>query len=182
MFYIRSVPSRFAALPYDEALAQAVLDRIAAGEMLRDLWRDPALPTRGDLRRWRHADPTFAARVRAAVNAARSRRMLTLDEATAERIYRRLCNGASLRAICADRSMPGVATVFDWLRRDPEFRRTYALGRRLQSDLLAERAWEIAQSIPPFASRSAASVLDRQIRHIFWHAAKVAPKKWGGDR
>jgi hypothetical protein len=47
------MPSRWSARPYDEALAQRVLDRIAAGEMLRDLWRDPSLPTRGDLRRWR---------------------------------------------------------------------------------------------------------------------------------
>ena len=40
---------RARALPYDEDLAQRVLDRIAAGELLRDLWRDPAMPTRGDL-------------------------------------------------------------------------------------------------------------------------------------
>jgi len=55
----RPMASRFRALPYDEALARRVLGRLAGGEMLRDLWRDPVLPTRGDLRRWRPGRPAF---------------------------------------------------------------------------------------------------------------------------
>lgn len=109
--------------PYDEALAQRVLDRIAQGEMLRDLWRDPALPTRGDLRRWRHADPAFSRRLREAVNRARSKRMSTYDPATAETICLRLCLGESLRGVCADRDMPCVATVFEWRKEQPDFAR-----------------------------------------------------------
>lgn len=117
--------SRYRSAPYDEALAQRVLDRIGQGEMLRDLWRDPALPTRGDLRRWRHADPAFSRRLREAVNRARSKRMSTYDPATAETICLRLCLclGESLRGVCADRDTPCVATVFEWRKEQPDFAR-----------------------------------------------------------
>lgn len=58
--------------------------------MLRDLWRDRTLPTRGDLRRWRQTNPEFNARLRAAVNA-----------------------------ICRDPGMPSVVTVMLWRKERP---------------------------------------------------------------
>ncbi len=173
--------SRYRALPYDETLARRVLDRIAEGAMLRDLWRDPALPTRGDLRRWRHADPAFEARVRAAVNAARSRRMLTLNDEIAEAIYQRLCFGESLPTICADPRMPGVATVYDWLRRDPKFARDYALGREFQADLMAERvaaAYAPLDALLDPTDTDAIDAIDHAARQIRWQAGKLSAKKY----
>jgi hypothetical protein len=41
------------------------------------------------------------------------------DVEIAETICERLVNGESLRAICADPSMPARATVFRWLARNP---------------------------------------------------------------
>ena len=52
------------------------------------------------------------------------------DVEIAEKICERLVNGESLRAICADPAMPGRATVFRWLARNQEFRRSYALARQ----------------------------------------------------
>jgi hypothetical protein len=37
-------------------------------------------------------------------------------------ICERLCDGETLRAVCADPGMPDKATVRDWLARCPEFR------------------------------------------------------------
>jgi hypothetical protein len=48
------------------------------------------------------------------------------DVGIAETICERLLNGESLRAICADPAMPARATVFRWLARNQEFRRSYA--------------------------------------------------------
>src|SRR5580704_9827258 len=52
----------------------------------------------------------------------------------AEAICERLLNGESLRAICADPAMPARATVFRWLARNQEFRRSYALARQCHAE------------------------------------------------
>ena len=62
----------------------------------------------------------------------------------AEAICDRLINGESLRAICADPRMPAKATVFRWLARNQEFRRSYALARECQAEDLALEILEIA--------------------------------------
>jgi hypothetical protein len=169
------MPSRFRHLPYDEALAQRVLDRIEGGQMLRDLWRDPSLPTRGDLRRWRHADPRFEARVRAAVNAARSRRMCTYSAHTADLICHRLIFGESLRDICRDPAMPHIVTVFDWLRARPDFVRSYQAARDLQAERLYGLGWAMMLAVKPETTQAAATDL-AQLR---WHTGKVGLKKYG---
>ena len=46
------------------------------------------------------------------------------DAEIAETMCERLVNGESLRAICADPAMPARATVFRWLARNQEFRRS----------------------------------------------------------
>ena len=52
----------------------------------------------------------------------------------AETICGRLVDGESLRAICADPAMPARATVFRWLARNQEFRRSYALARQCHAE------------------------------------------------
>jgi hypothetical protein len=161
--------------PYDETLAQQVVDRIAAGQMLRDLWRDPSLPTRNDLRRWRRANPAFAERLRATVNAARGRRMSAYDQATAQRIFDRLCEGEGLRRICRDPDMPSVATVYEWRKEQPLFARALAIARAVQAEALVERGWDLAVAITPETARA----VRVQLAHLRWHAGKVSPKKYG---
>jgi hypothetical protein len=56
------------------------------------------------------------------------------DVGIAETICERLVNGESLRAICADPAMPARATVFRWLARNQEFRRSYALARQCHAE------------------------------------------------
>ena len=55
----------------------------------------------------------------------------------AETICGRLVDGESLRAICADPAMPARATVFRWLARNQEFRRSYAFARQCYAEDLA---------------------------------------------
>ena len=56
------------------------------------------------------------------------------DAEIAEAICDRLLNGESLRAICADPTMPARATIFRWLARNQEFRRSYALVRQCHAE------------------------------------------------
>src|SRR4029077_17916316 len=56
------------------------------------------------------------------------------DVGIADTICERLVDGESLRAICADPAMPARATVFRWLARNQEFRRSYALARQCYAE------------------------------------------------
>ena len=62
----------------------------------------------------------------------------------AEKVCERLLNGESLRAICADPTMPARATIFRWLARNQEFRRSYALARQCHAEDFAFETLAIA--------------------------------------
>ncbi len=61
----------------------------------------------------------------------------------AETICDRLVNRESLRAICADPAMPARATIFRWLARHQEFRRSYTIARQCQIEHLMDEMLEI---------------------------------------
>src|SRR4029077_18002250 len=66
------------------------------------------------------------------------------DVGIADTICERLVNGESLRAICADPTMPARATVFRWLASNQEFRQLYALARQCQAEAFADEILKIA--------------------------------------
>ena len=53
-------------------------------------------------------------------------------------------NSENLRVICADPAMPARATVFHWLARNQEFRRSYALARQCHAEDFAFETLAIA--------------------------------------
>jgi hypothetical protein len=68
------------------------------------------------------------------------------SKAVLDEIYMRLCDGESLRKICRAAHMPARSVVFDWLKKDPDFRRLYELGRSLQLEGLADDIIDIADN------------------------------------
>ena len=58
-------------------------------------------------------------------------------------VCERLCDGETLRAVCADPGMPDKATVRDWLARCSEFREQYESALRGRAEDLAREAIEI---------------------------------------
>ncbi|MCE2563647.1 terminase small subunit [Komagataeibacter sp. FNDCF1] len=62
----------------------------------------------------------------------------------ADEICTRLADGHSLRAICADPTMPHRATVLRWLHANPDFRVLYTTAREAAADTLAEEIIAIA--------------------------------------
>src|ERR1700716_2841272 len=87
----------------------------------------------------------------------------------------RLIDGESLRAICADSSMPDKATVLRWIGRHTEFRDQYVHAREFQADCLVEDALEIADSM----DNDNIAVVRHRIRIRQWVAARMAPRKYG---
>jgi hypothetical protein len=48
---------------FTPAIGAAILARVAAGESLMAVGRDPAMPHRTTIRKWANADPVFSARL-----------------------------------------------------------------------------------------------------------------------
>ncbi len=64
----------------------------------------------------------------------------------AARICRRLAEGESLRAICADKAMPAISTVMGWLfdGNHDGFSEQYARAREAQAEVRTDESVDIA--------------------------------------
>ncbi len=103
----------------------------------------------------------------------RRRPSFEYSDEIATTICSRLINGESLRAICADPTMPAKATVCRWLARNAEFRRDYADARQMQMMRFGDEMLEIHDDC------SDLSVARRRIGALKLVAARLTPKKYG---
>lgn len=181
---------------YCEALGAAICRRVAAGESLRAIGREPGQPHRTTVRGWADSRPEFGEALRAAYRQARiSQRMRDRQQAAAlaarapplrggkassytddlgEAVCARLANGESLTAIGRDPDMPGYGTVLKWVKRHPQFEAMYVEARAMQADYLFDEARDVAQATTPktvWADRLRFDV-------IRWQAARLAPRKY----
>lgn len=105
-----------------------------------------------------------------------------------------LACGKSLRTVCLSESMPGMASVFRWLRDHQDFREQYAHAKAEAADALVEEMLDIADD----GTNDWMEVHDREgdcvgyringehvqrsklrIDTRKWYAAKLQPKKYG---
>lgn len=152
---------------FDRAFLSAICARVARGESLRSICRDPAMPTVQTVSVWRRREPEFELALEAARRTARSRilrnaardqmrrrggqvrmpgRASTYSQKLGDRVCLRILEGESLEGICLDPAMPCVATVYNWLRRYTEFNAAYGLALQFRMDLLGEQIVELADS------------------------------------
>jgi hypothetical protein len=104
------------------ALLDQLLARRAAGETFKAIAATPGWPSRPTLRKWLRNRPDLD------VPPLRARP--THWSATLARdICRRVLDGESLRAICADPAMPDRKTLHQWARARPVFARRLADAR-----------------------------------------------------
>jgi hypothetical protein len=114
---------------YDEEKGAAVIARLAAGERIAQVLRDPAMPSWRTYRYWRRGHVWFAAEVGRVLESRASVRLEGLrgrhrpfDAAVAQRIYGRLWAGERLRAVLrSDPAFPSLAVFARWRREDAEF-------------------------------------------------------------
>lgn len=98
----------------------------------------------------------------------------TFTQAKADAICGLIADGKSLRTICKRDDMPDTTTVYQWLRRFPEFAQQYAGAKQDQADAMADDILDIADD----------RTLDPQDRRVRidtrkWLAGKLKPKKYG---
>jgi hypothetical protein len=98
---------------------------------------------------------------------------LTYSRDVFVRMFERIANGETLKAICSEPGMPTQQTVFTRLDNDETLIELYARAREKQADVLAEEIVHIADTtLDPAKGR-----LQMDARK--WFASKVAPKKYG---
>ncbi|WP_372785133.1 hypothetical protein [Phenylobacterium sp.] len=177
-------------------IGRTICARVAAGESLRRLCREPEMPHRTTVRRWANREPQFAEDLREAQREARfEQRRLDRELAAAKRarprpekggsdssytpavgeaICLRLANGESLIAIVRDADMPCYGTVYGWLKRHPEFEAAYVQARMIQADYFLDEAREVALGSTHETVWSDRLAFDT----IRWMTARMAPKKY----
>jgi len=116
---------------FDDARAAAFLARLAAGEGLKALLRDPAMPSRKTLDYWRATQPYFGAEVLRLVavhRGERARRTLVparrraWDEKVADRILLLVGRGHSYRTLQqVDPALPSAGVIARWRCERPAF-------------------------------------------------------------
>lgn len=93
-------------------------------------------------------------------------------------ILRRISEGASLRTVCRDETMPSRALVNEWLAAGGPFVDQYARAVSERIEVLAEEVLEIPDDV---ASKDANAIAAARLRVDArkWFLSKVAPRKYG---
>lgn len=147
-----SRPRRTGGRAYDEAAADGVICRLAAGDRMAEALRAPGSPGLSVLTRWRKARPELDHAVRMALISGRRRRAAGRGGPApdlAETICRRVADGATIDALGAERGLPHRATLHRWLRRDPDFADQVRVARMARDDPLADEVLAIAERATP---------------------------------
>lgn len=100
----------------------------------------------------------------------------------ADLICERICDGKSLREICAADDMPARSTVFRWLSLHTEFSDQYARAKEDQADALFDEVLAIADQYDSAADKVDVDHINRARLRIDarkWMAGKLRPKKYG---
>ena len=163
------------------SVVRAVCERLEAGESLCSICRDPLMPQRWQLDRWRAAEALFAEMVEEARARAEAAGLWTRkanhhwSEDLAREILARIAAGRSLVEVCAEADMPHATSVTRWLQERPEFLAGYLDARGAQADTLFDLAWRIARDATEDDWRTARLKIDT----IKWRIGKLAPKRYG---
>lgn len=110
----------------------------------------------------------------------------------ADRVCEKIAQGYSMRTVCADETLPGMTTIFKWLRENPDFAKQYARATEERTEAMAEDILDIADDgsndlmtiqkgdmtyeieNKEVTNRSRLRVDTRK-----WLMAKMKPKKYG---
>jgi hypothetical protein len=162
---------------YSPELAKRLLERLAAGELVYRIAREPGMPTPEAVLKWAKAKPDFAVALAEARRAggrpigARGPAFSYCRE-TAEEVFQRLCEGQSLTAIGADPTMPSLSTLFYWRRRVPAFEELVRLGKEIQAERFCDLGWAMAEAATP----ETAYLTHVRLGQLRWMAGVMAPK------
>lgn len=95
------------------------------------------------------------------------------NRARAKRILKKLEKGESLTAICRDKRLPSVRTIYYWMDHIPAFKREVLIAKNIRAHALADDTIEIADSDDEPSNKTV------RIKAYQWLAGKTAPSDYG---
>lgn len=178
----RRAPGSRTYVRFSAKVARAVCRRLATGETMASIDRDPEMPCTATVRVWARAYPRFGealARARQAGGWAdgsdRSQGVARYRPEVGQAICARISAGEALSAICADPDMPSTSTVYRWRAEEPDFAEELRLAREVQAERLCEVGWEIAQAVTP----QTAYATHVKLTQLRWMTGALAPRRYG---
>lgn len=101
-------------------------------------------------------------------------RHVAFDPDIAPTILARIAAGEGITRICKDPGFPPVVAVYEWMRDNEDFAKSYARARDEQADTLADEITAIAddETIPADSRRI-------RVDARKWVASKLKPKRYG---
>ena len=125
---------------------ERILDRVARGERLKRICREPGQPTHATFERYRKRTSEFATRFAAALGR---RGGVVVKPEIFDQVLARLSAGESIVAICGEPGMPTNPVIYDRVRRDPGFAARYkaALGRRIGVKVTSDQVDELVTAL-----------------------------------
>jgi hypothetical protein len=116
-----------------------------------------------------------AARAAGRKAPGRTGRPSSYDEAVWHEIMGRVMRGEGLVAICREREMPSVGTIYNWMRARPELVEDYRKTRELIPEIMVEEACE---RLPYLGQRKSSPMLRRTVREADKAAARLKLKRY----
>lgn len=92
----------------------------------------------------------------------------------ADEICKRIAAPMSLTKVCKAADMPGMSSVFEWLRQYPEFKESYAHATAERAEAQGEEMLDIAEDKTIEPKRARLMIDTRK-----WLMSKTNPKKYG---
>jgi hypothetical protein len=168
---------RQAPVRWSVELGLRLCERVAAGELVYAICREPGMPTPEGIKTWTKKQPDFAQALDEAKRAGgrppgRRGGVSTYCDATAQAIFERLCEGESLTRIGGDPTMPSLSTIFYWRRRIPEFDEMVDMAKEIQAQRLCDLGWEMVQEATP----QTAYLTHVRMAQLRWMTGVMAPR------
>jgi hypothetical protein len=176
---------------FDYDLANAICDRVAAGESVRRICREAGMPHRTTVSDWAWREPDFGENLAAARQVARVRARRadmarfgrprdprglwsTYTPEVGRGICDRLMDGWTLAEIAREPWAPCAATILNWARRVPEFADAYAWARTLAVHQVVDLSTEAARGV---TSENVAELRER-LRRLWARGSRIATRKY----
>ncbi|RAK60099.1 hypothetical protein DJ021_09915 [Phenylobacterium hankyongense] len=168
---------RAGSVHWSAKVAKRICERVAAGELLYAVCREPGMPTPQSVRLWARDKPDFAEALALARRAGgrpshSGGGVWSYCAETGEEIFERLCEGESLTAIGKDPTMPCLSTIFYWRRRIPAFEEQVQVAKRIQAERFCDLGWELATEATP----ETAYLTHVRLSQLRWTAGVMAPR------
>lgn len=168
---------RRARMRFDQATADRIMLAVLRGATLPQLGRDPTLPSHIGLKRWRRADPEFDTALRSAMkyghkSRGRARAEALCDTGITEQIGRRIAEGASLHSLGREAGMPGLTTLYKWVRDRPAFAEEVAQACEFRDWVLSDQALATAERLATAdlpTARRAVGAINRKLGQLNPH-------------